>query len=372
VPLAVLRLVVTLAAAAGVVALAQSVAERHADEPRASAYVVLEPYRPVQLSRARSGARVATPTRRIARTKVASTTAAVVPDDPLWPVSWSLAKVGAPGAWSVTTGSPHVVVAVLDTGIDALHPDLAGAVLPGWDAVNEDADAGDDHGHGTAVAGVIAARSDNGIGVTGACWRCSVMPVKVIAADGTGSAEDIAEGIRWAADHGADVVNLSFVMSGYDGAVAGAIDHARAVGALVVAAAGNTGGAGQTFPASHPGVVSVTATDAADLRYDWATHGTWTSVAAPGCSQSIFPGGVYGEFCGTSSATALVSGLAALVTSVGAGVGADVVFSTLAVGAVRVGDFVSSGRVDVAASVRRSWNGRPVPSEPPSALSGLD
>ena len=94
-------------------------------------------------------------------------------------------------------GAAEVVVAVLDTGVDRGHPDLQGALVEGWDAVNEDADAEDDHGHGTLVAGVIAARSNNGIGGVGACSQCSLMPVKVIGATGSGTAADIAEGIVW-------------------------------------------------------------------------------------------------------------------------------------------------------------------------------
>ena len=172
------------------------------------------------------------------------------PNDPLWRDSWSLTKVRAPGAWRVTKGAADVVVAVLDTGIDRSHPDLQGAFVEGWDAVNEDADANDDHGHGTLVAGVIAARSNNGIGGVGACSQCSLMPVKVIGANGAGSAADIGEGIVWAADHGARVINMSFVLTGSDDNVAAAIAYAQARGALVVAAAGTS--APRTSPTLRP------------------------------------------------------------------------------------------------------------------------
>lgn len=275
----------------------------------------------------------------------------VLPNDPLWRDSWSLAKANAPAAWTVTTGSAQIVVAVLDTGIDGTHPDLQGAIVEGYDVVNRDSDPSDDHGHGTMVAGIIAARSNNGIGGVGACWNCSLMPVKVIGADGSGSAADIAEGITWAADHGAQVVNLSFTMSGPDDGVARAIEYAQARGAVVVAAAGNSGGTDVTFPAGLPGVVSVTGTDASDSRYGWATYGGWVQLAAPGCSQSTAKGGGYGEFCGTSSAAAFVSGVTALARSSATGASAAAVAAALSSKAVRVGGIVATGRVDAAAAL---------------------
>jgi hypothetical protein len=174
------------------------------------------------------------------------------------------------------------------------------------------------------------------------------MPVKVIGDDGTGSAADVVEGLHWAADHGAHVINLSFVLGGYDSGVASAVAYARAKGALVVAAAGNSGTADVTFPASEPGVVSVTATDPNDARFPWATYGGWVTVAAPGCSHATAPGGSYGEFCGTSSATAFASGIAALVRTASPGASSDAVAGALGGGAVNVGDFVARGRLDAA------------------------
>lgn len=368
-PRTVLKVLLAFVAAASLLAGADIVLISQDSPRRATAYVVLEPHLKLAAKAARR-ATVAKPARRTkpkpAVRERQPTVATLVPNDPLWQSSWSLAKVGAPAAWRVTTGSPDTIVAVLDTGIDATHPDLQGAVVPGWDVVNGDGDASDDHGHGTAVAGVIAARSNNGIGVTGACWRCSVMPVKVIAGNGIGNSADIAEGLRWAADHGAAVINLSFVMSGPDGAVAAAIDYARAKGAIVIAAAGNSGAGAVTFPAGHPGTISVTATDSADALYAWATFGSWVSVATPGCTQTTFFGGGYGEFCGTSSAAAFMSGMTALVRSAESTVGPEVVFSLLATNAVRVGDFVSSGRiaVDAVFASLRPSNVAPAPSGP--------
>ena len=291
-----------------------------------------------------------------------------LPNDPLWRDSWSLTKVRAPAAWKVTRGAAEVVVAVLDTGVDRSHPDLQGALVEGWDAVNEDADANDDHGHGTLVAGVVAARSNNGIGGVGACSRCSVMPVKVIGADGSGSAADIAEGIVWAADHGAHVINMSFVMTGRDEGVASALGYARSKGVLIVAAAGNSGSADVTFPAGEPGVVSVTGTDAADGRYSWANYGSWVTLAAPGCSPSTQAGGGYADFCGTSSAAAFASGIAALARSSAQARTSIEIGERLAASAVPVGGFVASGRVDAEAlltSLRSA--GAPAASAPAPA-----
>jgi len=291
------------------------------------------------------------------------------PNDPLWRGSWSLTKVRAPAAWRVTRGAADVVVAVLDTGVDRGHPDLNGALVDGWDAVNEDADASDDHGHGTLVAGVIAARSNNGIGGAGACSQCSVMPVKVIGPKGSGTAADIAEGIVWAADHGAGVINLSFVMSGPDSGVAAALEHARSKGVLIVAAAGNRGTADVTFPAGEPGVVGVTGTNELDSRYEWASYGSWVTLAAPGCSPSTQAGGGYADFCGTSSAAAFASGIAALARSAAREAPVEQVVAAMSASAVRVGDFVAAGRVDAAATttvLTASCCGHPVIGDSPS------
>src|SRR5918999_789845 len=132
-----------------------------------------------------------------------------VPNDPLWPLQWGLRLVGAPRAWDATRGSSAIVIAVLDTGIDRTHPDLAGATVPGRDILDDDSDPADDEGHGTAVAGVIAARTDNGEGHAGMCWACSLMPVKVLDSTGSGSTSTVAAGVVWAVDHGAHLINLS-------------------------------------------------------------------------------------------------------------------------------------------------------------------
>jgi thermitase len=135
------------------------------------------------------------------------------PDDPLFSQQWGLRQIQAPAAWDRTVGSSATVIAILDTGVDARHPDLAGAVLAGRDFVNGDLDASDDHGHGTMAAGIAAARTDNGRGVAGTCWTCRILPVKVLDADGSGYHSQIANGVVWAADQGAHVISMSLTGS---------------------------------------------------------------------------------------------------------------------------------------------------------------
>lgn len=339
------RLCLTLSIA-GAIAFAATAADSPVSTPETATVTgsVKKPRpakRPAKLAARRTAAR---PAKAQPRPVPPST-----PNDPLWSSSWSLTKTHAVSAWTLTTGSPQAIVAVLDTGVDLSHPDLAGSFVQGHDFVNGDGDPSDDHGHGTLVAGVVAARANNGLGGVGACSGCSLMPVKVISANGSGSASDISAGIRWAADNGADVINMSFTLSGADDGVRGAIEHAQQLGAVVVAAAGNAGTADATFPSSYPGVVSVAGSDSSDARYDWSNFGGWVHVAAPGCNVSTGAGAVYGEFCGTSSATAFVSGLVGLGRSLVTERPSAELVQKLTSSATPVDGFVAAGRVDADA-----------------------
>jgi subtilisin family serine protease len=236
-----------------------------------------------------------------------------VPNDQLWPTQWSAFTTGAPAAWDLTTGSSRVVVAVVDTGVAGDHPDLAGKLVPGYNFVAGKADASDDNGHGTAVGGIIAAESDNRIGVAGYCWACRVMPVKVLAADGTGFASAVAQGVVWAADHGAKVINASLGGPEDDATLSAAAQYASAHGALLVAAAGNDGSALLEYPAALPGVLSVGASDRKDRLYSFSNSGA--AVAAPGENTTTGSDRGYVSFLGTSSAAPVVSGIAALALS---------------------------------------------------------
>jgi subtilisin family serine protease len=269
-----------------------------------------------------------------------------VPNDALWSGQWGPKLVRAPRAWDATRGRAATVIAVLDTGVAFGHPDLEGAFLAGYDFVNNDANPRDDHGHGTAVAGVIAARTHNERGQAGACWRCSLMPVKVLDASGWGTTSEIAAGIVWASDHGARVINLSLGGSGTTQTLADAVAYAVGKGVLVVAAAGNAGSTTRFFPAAYPGVVSVAATTPSDGLYEWSNRGTWVRLAAPGCNTAPRQGGGYENFCGTSSATPLVSGIAALALSLSPAISNVVLARALEASSVARPSGIAHGRVD--------------------------
>src|SRR5438477_8702167 len=231
----------------------------------------------------------------------------------IFSLQWGLQLADFVTAWQRTRGSSSLVVAVIDTGVDTSQPALAGAVLPGLNLVTGGTNAADDNGHGTAVAGVIAARAANG--AVGVCSACSILPIKALDANGGGDLAAVATGITEAADRGARVINLSLGGPlGLD-VLQEAVDYAESKGAVVVAASGNSGSASPFYPAGYPTVLSVAGTDQTDHLYPWSNYGSWVRVSAPGCNVAPLVAGGYGEFCGTSSATPLVSGLAALALS---------------------------------------------------------
>ncbi len=298
---------------------------------------------------------------------------AVTIDDPysnsyLWP----LANPYFPDAWSLTTGDPGVVVAVLDSGVQADHPDL-GTLVPGYDFVNNDNDPADDEGHGTEVTGVIAAQGNNGIGIAGACWRCKIMPVKVLDSSGAGTDAGVAEGIVWAANNGADVINLSLGGAGASQTLANAVSYAQGKDVVVVAAAGNDGENALNYPAAYSGVISVGAVNSSNSRYDWSNYGSWVMVDAPGCTYSTSPISTYVGFCGTSTATPFVSGLAALARSYNPSASASSVVSAIEQSAhlLTAGNSVH-GLIDAACTLQSitSVSSCVVASFSASALSG--
>jgi len=239
------------------------------------------------------------------------------PDDPEFPNQWGLAKVNAAGAWDKTHGANDVDVAVIDTGIDGSHPDISGKVVVSVDCTISSScpnvTATDANGHGTHVAGIASALTNNGIGIAGSSWEGRLMSVKALDANGSGYYSWIANAMIWATNNGAEVINLSLSGRSYSRTLRNAVNYAWNNGVIVVAAAGNRGSSYRNYPAYFSNSIAVAATDKNDIKAYFSTYGSWVDVAAPGVSiVSTYKGG-YEYMSGTSMAAPHVAGLAALV-----------------------------------------------------------
>jgi len=229
---------------------------------------------------------------------------------------WAIPKIMAPQAWEVTSGANSVVIAVLDTGIDKQQEDLVGKVIA---EVNfTDSPTTDDiYGHGTHIAGIIAAWAENGAGVAGLAHDCRLMNVKVADDQGRFDSSVAAKGVNWAVEHGANVINMSLVSTEPSPELEEAINYAWNQGVIVVAAAGNLVGTEVVYPAYYSNCIAVAATDSNDCVASWSSQGGWVDVAAPGVDiYSTLPDNKYGNKSGTSMAAAHVSGLAGLLFAV--------------------------------------------------------
>lgn len=226
------------------------------------------------------------------------------------------------GAWDVSTGNSSLTVAVVDTGINGLHSELAGRVIAGYDYVSVTAISAnsnsDDNGHGTHCAGIIGAAGNNGSGIAGVVWNVKLMPVKVLDSAGSGSNSQITAGIVYAVANGADVISMSLGGAEYSMAMADAVNYALSNGVVVIVAMGNDQRALINYPAYYPGVIAVGSTNAKDEISSFSTTGNHISVSAPGdniYSLSSTDNNGYVCLSGTSMATPFVSGLAALLLS---------------------------------------------------------
>jgi subtilisin family serine protease len=252
-------------------------------------------------------------------------TGAYQPSDPDFAVAdraYGYEQIDAYTAWDTTLGSESVVIAVVDSGVKLDHPAFAGRLTPGYDFVNNDALPDDDAGHGTHTAGIIAAAVDDGAGVAGICPHCRIMPVKVLNAANLGSWSSLAQGIIYATDQGADIINLSVGAPTPSQTLAAAVQYALEHDVLLVAAAGNYANDTPFYPAALDGVIGVSATTSTGERWERSNFGPSVDLSAPG--ELIYStyhelNNVYGGYTymsGTSMAAPFVSGLAGLVLSV--------------------------------------------------------
>ncbi|MBI2850486.1 MAG: S8 family peptidase [Chloroflexi bacterium] len=232
--------------------------------------------------------------------------------------AWGVDRIDAERAWGTANGT-GVTVGIIDTGIDYNHPELAAAYGGGYDFVNKDSDPSDDNGHGTHVAGTIAAARD-GNGVAGVAPGASLRAYKVLNANGSGYWSDVIAALGQAVTDGVQVVNMSLGANTAPKALQTACDNAYAKGVLLVAAAGNSGSGSVSYPAKYASVIAVAATDSSDKRAYFSNFGSQIELAAPGVAvYSAYPGGGYATLSGTSMATPHVVGSAALVFAAGIG-----------------------------------------------------
>jgi subtilisin family serine protease len=265
------------------------------------------------------------------------------PDDTLYATNQKdFPLIGVPGAWTMTTGSPSVIVGLLDTGYESAHPDLAAIpIVAQWNARTGTRTITDVYGHGTHVAGTIAAQANNAMGVAGVAPGIRIMPVKVMDNNGQGYWSDFLEGVDWARTHGASIINMSLggtLTPSQAAAFQPTFDAAYKAGVVVVAAAGNNNRNEPFYPASFDHVISVAATTNNDTKASFSNYGPAVDLSAPGYQiMSTYPGGVYKLMSGTSMATPHVVGLAALIRSYHPTYTVDEVETAMEVNAVDLG-----------------------------------
>ena len=329
-----------------------------------------------------------------------TTHVAAIPNDPKFSQQWALSNpigpdIGATQAWNVTTGNPATIVAVIDTGVDLNHPDLASKIwtnpdpnqggyigdIHGWNFLNGTPNVMDTNGHGSHVAGIIAAASNNGVGVSGVDWNAQIMPLKTIDGSGDGTVDAAVAAVYYAVQHGARVINASWDGPDYDPALNNAIAYADSQGVVFVAAAGNESADNDltpTYPASYPepNLISVAAVDQSGNLANFSNYGpTTVGLAAPGVNiLSTVPGG-YAFYSGTSMAAPFVSGAVALLVGLHPTWTAPQlvqrILSTVTPLPSLQGVTISGGMLNVAAAIGVSPGGTTYTPPPPPSVSSI-
>ncbi len=290
------------------------------------------------------------------------------------------ADIDAPEAWDIVTGTAEIKIAILDTGIDQSHEDLASKVITSTN-FTDSSTANDFYGHGTHVAGIAAAEANNSVGVAGVGYKSSLLNVKVLNDQGSGYYSWIAGGIVWATDNGAKVINMSLGGSRKSRTLEDAVNYAWGKGVVLIAAAGNSDNPSPTYPAKYENCIAVAATDSSDQKASFSSYGSWVDVAAPGVDiYSTFPTheyaigkSLYYDYgSGTSMSTPFVSGLAALVWDTQYGTSNDAVRARIETTADPIpgtGQYWTYGRINACNAVGGSCGyggAEPTPTPAPS------
>ena len=292
-------------------------------------------------------------------------------NDPRYNEQWNLQKINIEKAWDETKGD-GITVAVIDTGVSRV-PDLKQTnFVKGYDFVNNKENASDDNGHGTHVAGTIAQSTNNGYGVAGVAYKAKIMPLKVLSRSGGGTVADIAEAIRFAADNGADVINMSLGGGGESKLMKEAIDYAFSKNVAIIAAAGNSNANSSSYPARYPKVLSVSALNSTGSKASYSNYGAGVDISAPGgdreggkiLQETISPRTgepIFVGLVGTSMASPHVAGVAALVKASGVS-NPEQVYSVLKQSSLKVEkdplNYYGAGQLDASAAVQQAEKGK--------------
>ncbi|MHA7962745.1 S8 family peptidase [Paenibacillus sp. CAU 1782] len=289
--------------------------------------------------------------------------AKIVPNDALYSqYQWNLPSIAVEQGWTLSRGDEGVVIAVLDTGVQSSHPDLKGRLLDGTNIVNTGKTPDDDVGHGTHVAGIIGAAVNNGEGVAGVSWFNKIMPIKVLDSSGAGSTYSVAQGIIWAVDHGAKVINMSLGNYAKADFLHDAIKYAYERDVVLIAASGNDNTDRPGYPAAYPEVFAVAATASNDQKASFSNYGDYIDVAAPGDSiASTYPGSQYAALSGTSMASPHVAALAGLIRSINPELSNEEVMEIMRVSARDLGkagkdNYFGHGEIDVDKALQAAAN----------------